>query len=436
MGIFDKLGEILGSLRSSTNEEGPTPETTLAQGQYLQYQETVGESFRSENFLRLMKRNLIEPDSRFQFVAKLELDPNNPNSKSGKAVKVYVDGIHLSFIPELDSFEFFDKIEKRGEIDFCECEIWFDDPKSEKPRHSLSLLVQKPLRFSDEPNPEDSYRNSTYNSRSLKTQKILDEKREIAKTTSPSSFPTLKSGDQIYFSSTAAPLDGNLFIQTLAEHGITEGRISKSRTILAVVGSRDYVETSAELEKAVLWDKPIITFDEFLSNYSDLVPTKEKMAARAVAAEGVLSSLATEDHRDIRERLAHGATFDPTLLVGLAYLEEPLINIGVHKGVNTQKFKDNIATLFNLKTGKLYDSLVCRGQLEIDSADGRVFVSVNGLRVCDSTKEDEESLKWQLENWKGFEVVAQINWISKGKYSMTWGVDHEKWPESPYSDII
>lgn len=436
MSILGKLAGLLGSLITSTNVEDPTPEKTLAQGQYLQYQETVGESFRSDNFLRLMKRHFIEPDSRVSFVAMLQLDPNNPNSKSGKAVRVYVEGIHLSYIPESDSFEFFEKIETKGEIAFCECEIWFDDPKLEKPRHSLSLLVQKPLRFSDEPNPEDSYRNSTYNSRSLKTQKILDEKREIAKTTAPNTFPPLKRGDQVYFSSTAAPLDSHFFIQYLTEQGLTEGRISKARTILAVVGSRECVETSAELEKAVLWDKPIITFEEFLTNYSDFVPTKERMAARGVALEGVLSSLATEDHRDVRERLAHGATFSPTLLSGLAYSEEPLISIGSYKGVNTQKFKDNIATLFKLREGKLYDSLLCRGRLAIDSLDGRVFLSVKDLRVADAAKEDEESLKWQLENWKGFEVVTQINWISKGKYSMSWGIDHDKWPESSFSDIV
>jgi hypothetical protein len=436
LGIFDKLGEILGSLRSSTNEEEPTPEKTLAQGQYLQYQETVGESFRSENFLRLMKRNLIEPDSRLQFVAKLELDPNNPNSKSGKAVKVYVDGIHLSFIPELDSFEFFDKIEKRGEIAFCECEIWFDDPKSEKPRHSLSLLVQKPLRFSDEPNPEDSYRNSTYNSRSLKTQKILDEKREVVRTTKPKIFPPLKDGDEIYFSSTAAPLDSNFFIGFLATKGISESRISKARTVLAVVGTRDYVETSAELEKAVLWDKPVITFEEFQENYPDLLPSKERMAARDVAFQGILSNWQEEDLYFVRERVLENASFDAEILKGVSYREEPLISVGGHKGVNTQKYKENIEKLFQDSQGNIYDSLVIRGHLEIDQVEGRSFVSINGLRVGDGALDDQESIKWQMENWKGDEVVIQINWIHKSRFSMSWGIDYTKWPESPYSMIV
>jgi hypothetical protein len=436
LGIFGKLGELIGNLSSSTRVEDPTPEKTLAQGQYLQYQETVGESFRSDNFLRLMKRHFIEPDSRNQFVAMLELDPNNPNSKSGKAVRVYVEGIHLSFIPELDSFEFFDKIQERGEIAFCGCEIWFDDPKSEKPRHSLSLLVQKPLRFSDEPNPEDGYRNSTYNSRSPKTQKMLDEKREVVRTTKPDTFPPLNHGDEIYFSSTAAPLDSNFFIETLAKKGISDNRISKARTVLAVVGTRDYVEASAELEKAVLWDKPIITFDEFQANYPDLLPTKERMAARELALNGILRNWQEEDFHYVKERILDKASSTAQLLRGVSYLENPFVSVGVHKGVNTQKYKEDIQKLFEQIQGSTYDSLVIRGSLGIDSLDGRAFISVSGLRVGDGGLEDQDSIKWQIENWKGDEIVIQINWIHKSRFSLSFGMDYAKWPEAPYSTII
>ncbi len=436
MSIFGKLSELLGSVLTQVRPEDPAPENTLAQGQYLQYQETVGESFRSNNFLKLMRRHLIEADTTSPFLARLVLDPSNPNSKTGKAVRVYVDEIHLSFIPEVDNEQFFDKIQERGESAFCKCEVWFDDPRSDKPKHSLRLLVQTPLRFEDQPNPEDDYRNSTYNSRSLKTQKILDEKREIARTTQPQSFPQLKRGDEIYFSSTSAPLDSNFFIETLATKGITSSRISKSRTVIAVVGSRDYVETSAELEKAVLWDKPIITFDEFQSNYPDLLPTKDRMAARHLALNGILRNWQEEDFHFVKERVLQKASFTAQLLRGVSYLEDPFVSVGVHKGVNTQKYKEDIQKLFENIQGSTYDSLVIRGRLEIDSLDGRAFISVNGLRVGDGELGYQDSIKWQIENWKGDEIVIQINWIHKSRFSLSFGMDYAKWPEAPYSTII
>ena len=436
MSIFGRLREIFGGPLAPEIIEEPTSEATLAQGKYLQLQETVGESFKSSNFVMLMRRDLIEPDTTIQAIARLVLDPSNPNSKTGKAVKVYVGDIHLSFIPEVDNEEFFDKIQERGQSAFCHCEIWFDDPAAEKPRHSLRLLVQKPVRYEDEPDPLDGYRNSTYNSRSLKTQKLLDEKREIVRTTLPTNFPPLKRGDEIYFSSTAAPLDGNFFIEILATKGISESRISKARTVLAVVGTRDYVETSAELEKAVLWDKPVITFEEFQENYPDLLPSKERMAARDLAFQGILSNWQQEDLSFVRERVLENASFNAEILKGVSYCEEPLISVGGHKGVNTQKYKVNIEKLFQNNHGSIYDSLVIRGCLEIDLLDGRVFVSINGFRVGDGALEDQESIRWQMENWKGDEVVIQLNWIHKSRFSMSWGIDHTKWPESPFSMIV
>ncbi len=436
MSIFSKLGQLLGGLLPPVSTEEPTPEKTLAQGKYLQYQETVGESFRSSNFLKLMRRLKVDPGSTIPLLAKLVLDPSNQNSNTGKAVKVYVEDIHLSFISEVDNEKFFDKILERGHTAFCKCEVWFDDPNSDRPRHSLRLIVQTPLRFEDEPNPEDGYRNSTYNSRSLKTQKILDEKREVVRTTKPETFPPLKHGDEIYFSSTAAPIDNYFFIEFLATKGITSSRIGKTRTVLAVVGTRDYVETSAELEKAVLWDKPVITFEEFKENYPDLLPSKERMAARDVAFQGILSNWQEEDLYFVKERVLENASFDAEILKGVSYREEPLISVGGHKGVNTQKYKENIEKLFQDSKASIYDSLVIRGRLEIDLLQERAFVSINGLRVGDGALDDQESIKWQMENWKGDEIVIQINWIHKSRFSMSWGIDHTKWPESPYSMIV
>lgn len=437
MGFLKNLQNALSGLTDTANNRQKLELPFLARHKFLApNQEVVGESFRPQNFLALMKSIDAKPDTTHEMIALLELDPNNPHSTTGKAVKVLAKGHHLGFIPNTESQEFFDKIAPRGGSAQATCEIWFDDPTKERPRHSVRLIVDKPVRFRDEPDPLDGYRNSTYNSRSLKTQKLLDEKRDIVRTTPPISFPPLKRGDEIYFSSTAAPLDSNFFIETLAKNGISESRISKARTVLAVVGTRDYVETSAELEKAVLWDKPIITFEEFQANYPDLLPIKERMAARDLALHGILRNWQEEDLYFVRERVLEKASFTAQLLRGVSYLENPLVSVGAHKGVNTQKYKKEILELFDKIQGSTYDSLVIRGRLGADSLDGRAFISINGLRVGDGELEDQDSIKWEIINWKGDEIVIQINWIHKSRFSLSFGMDYAKWPQAPYSTII
>lgn len=386
----------------------------LARQEFSPHQEVVGESFRPQNFLALMEAIGAEPDSTHEMVAMLELDPDNPHSTTGKAVKVFSRGHHLGFIPNSESQQFFDKIKERGDTALAACEVWFDDPNEDRPRHSVRLIVDTPLRFNDEPDPMEGLRNLYYEGLSKKTKELIDRNREIKRHEKPIKLPVLKRGSEIYWSRKDAH-DDDLFLHYLEQGGIRIG-LSKSRTELAVVDSRDQVDSTTSMDKVLAWDKPIITFEEFLTAYPQLLPPKEKMIARSKALSGIYKGLVRWDTRELRERVANRASWKPDLYQGAAYSPWRMLDIGLHKCVNTRDYQENLQNLFKSVGGEVFDAIVVKGKLGIDEGDGRVFVSVQDRRICDAAKNDEEDLKSSVLYNEHNNVITQINWIEKNKF--------------------
>lgn len=414
MGLLKSIQDAVYALIDPANSRQKADLPVLARQEYSPHQPVVGESFRSENFFALMKAMGAEPDSTHETVARLELDPGNPHSPTGKAVKVFSGGYLLGFIPNTEAEVFFDKIGERGEAVLAACEIWFDDPQQDKPRHSARIIVDFPIRYNDEPDPMEGFRNFYYEGLSKKTQDVIDRNREIRRHEKPTSFPALKRGSEIYWKRKDSH-DSDLFLHYLEQGGIRIG-LSKSRTELAVVDSRDDVDSSTSMDKVLAWDKPIITFEEFLTAYPELLPPNEKMMARSQALSGIYKGLVQWDINELREKVENKASWKPNLYKGAAYSPSRMLDIGLHKCVNSRDYQEQIQGIFESAGGAVYDVIVVKGKLGIDEGDGRLFVSVQDKRICDVSKHDEENLKSSALYNQHNNVITQINWIEKNKF--------------------
>lgn len=414
MGLIKSIQDAVYALIDPANSRQKADLPVLARQEYSPHQEVVGESFRPQNFLALMKAIGAEPGSTHEMVAMLELDPDNPHSTTGKAVKVFSRSHHLGFIPNSESQQFFDKIKERGDTALAACEVWFDDPNQDRPRHSVRLIVDTPLRFNDEPDPMEGLRNFYYEGLSKKTKELIDRNREIKRHEKPIKLPVLKRGSEIYWSRKDAH-DDDLFLHYLEQGGIRIG-LSKSRTELAVVDSRDQVDSTTSMDKVLAWDKPIITFEEFLTAYPELLPPNERMMARSQALSGIYKGLVQWDINELREKVENKASWKPNLYKGAAYSPSRMLDIGLHKCVNSRDYQEQIQGIFESAGGAVYDAIVVKGKLGIDEGDGRLFVSVQDRRICDVSKHDEENLKSSALYNQHNNVITQINWIEKNKF--------------------
>lgn len=103
--------------------------------------DVVGESFYKKSFDSLREQFGATDDSRFAINAELRLDPGNEFSKSGKAVKVMVEGLQVGHVPERIAPGLFDLIAPMGDRAYIPGEIWFDAVASEPQRNSVRISV-------------------------------------------------------------------------------------------------------------------------------------------------------------------------------------------------------------------------------------------------------------------------------------------------------
>lgn len=102
--------------------------------------DVVGESFYRDSFDALRKSRAVLPSSTIWEPFELELDPNNPFSASGKAVKVVLDSFLIGFVPEQIAPAVFSIIENQTGRAWVPGEIWFDSREAAIPRNSARVI--------------------------------------------------------------------------------------------------------------------------------------------------------------------------------------------------------------------------------------------------------------------------------------------------------
>lgn len=128
--------------------EVPVETPKLTNGGSVQ---VVGESFYPASFSRLLRREKQLHEGKWRHDgarARLEVEPGNPHSKSGKAVAVLIDGEQVGHIPEPIAPIFFDFLSSIGGVAECECRIYFDRHGTRssisRERNSVTLYTLTP----------------------------------------------------------------------------------------------------------------------------------------------------------------------------------------------------------------------------------------------------------------------------------------------------
>jgi len=129
---------------SESRSSGKPADSTSAAGSVARDGEhkldVVGESFYRESFDALRNNRPVMQNSTIWEPLQLELDPKNPFSASGKAVKVLLDRLQLGFVPEKIAPAVFSIIENQTGRVWAPGEIWFDSPEAAVPRNSARVI--------------------------------------------------------------------------------------------------------------------------------------------------------------------------------------------------------------------------------------------------------------------------------------------------------
>lgn len=102
----------------------------------------VGESFYRSNFDALRQELDYEGSSEHRVTAELRVDPSNPHSPSGKAVKVLINGHHVGHIPEVLAPQVFDTLTPRGGSATVPALLYLDKEIGHGERNSVTVLVR------------------------------------------------------------------------------------------------------------------------------------------------------------------------------------------------------------------------------------------------------------------------------------------------------
>lgn len=127
--------------RSHGVEEKPKVSSS---SQTLVELDLVGESFYTENFDSVRQTLGDDPKSQHQVKLKLVLDPGNPFSQSGKAVKVCHGDMTLGFVPERIAPSIYPLVERQPGQSFVEATLWFDLRQGQRSRNSVRVKAQRP----------------------------------------------------------------------------------------------------------------------------------------------------------------------------------------------------------------------------------------------------------------------------------------------------
>jgi len=102
----------------------------------------VGESFYRPSFDALRAELDSEGSTEKRVTAELRIDPTNPHSRSGKAVKVLINGHHVGYIPEVLAPQVFDTLTPRGGSATVPALLYLDDEIGHGERNSVTVLTR------------------------------------------------------------------------------------------------------------------------------------------------------------------------------------------------------------------------------------------------------------------------------------------------------
>lgn len=378
----------------------------------------AGESFYPKSFRRLARKLGNGPKSETLAEIELRADPTNRFSKSGKAVGVWCLGLQLGHIPEQVAPEVFDKIRTRGWSARCSGRIWFDQFRRERPKHSVNLFIH-PVHWADEPSPLSQARSSTYARVDEIHHESLDAQRQDRKRGWSPELPKLKKGDEVTITQLSLP-DEEFLQAVLQPHGIkVEHRITKSRTSVVVVPQNEVWESSAELDKALIWNKPHSILGEFFERYPELSPKPEMLESKRLADEWLATRSQPAEMAAARAQIAAAARKGPVVLRGLAYAETLPFRFGLFDGRVLKEHKQTVRKLLENNGARLWDRLILPGALGLQVDQENFVFAVDDEPVAQVQVEDKSWFSSAIRDFQSNALLLDICWQRPNKFQVS-----------------
>lgn len=374
----------------------------------------VGESFYSRAFIEIARSVGVTSSSEVEVDVQLHLDPKNPHSRSGKAIAVYVARRKVGHISEQSCIELYDVIVQRGMAARCRGKVFFDDFRVDRPRHSLTIFLDWPARFSDQAaKPAESVAFSKLDG---DQQDELTQKREVRIRGEGPDLPELNPGDEINTEDVRG-FDLKILEKTLKPHGIRVGRSSSAR--VHVVAGPDSWNSRVGLERLLKKDIPSVHLDQFLVKYPQFMRNQELeeaiVAARTWMDEN--PDFTSAEKATVEKAAAAGRL----VLRGHAVVEGNPVDGGVSKFALyparvMKEHRHNLKDLLATSGAKLYDKLLIVGDLERDQEKNRYYISVAGTEVCAMYAEQRDY--FDIVTSAKRKDLLEISWRDKDEFSV------------------
>lgn len=260
MGIFDFLKKKAVELGTPTR--GAATSTIRGTGQKVSGSaaalfedvEIVGESFYTEAFKTLRSQLGLSSGEDATVTVDLRNDPDNPHSRDGKAVAVFVNDLKVGHVSSVTSAFVFDMLLGQGGSKSYPGRVYFGDLRENPPKNSVSIKLSVQTRTSEQ-------NQKTLNRQASDAQKQAQGdqlKREFLRAPDWSAH-TLVSGDAVVFSGFSQHTELPKLAGVLLPAEPTSG-------VKLLVLHPSIIGDSAKLRDWLARGRPVSNLETFLKN--------------------------------------------------------------------------------------------------------------------------------------------------------------------------
>jgi hypothetical protein len=253
-GMFSRLTEgFRKKLESSNSKPGEVWFTP----------EIVGESFYKDSFKSLRDGLGLKSGAEARVHVDLVQDPSNEHSRSGKAVAVFVGGLKVGHVSNLDSDKTFEHLSHFGGRIQVPGRIYFGDLRETISRNSVTIELSV-LRLTSEENQKTIdatlEKERTRNRLEQRTAEWELLKKQFLRNPTWNSM-TVHPGDKVTFSGFA---DSGKSLSKVLASLKGEPHVDGPRELLVL--HPNIIESSAKLRDSLGRSKPVTELSTFIAN--------------------------------------------------------------------------------------------------------------------------------------------------------------------------
>lgn len=392
--------------------------------------DVVGESFYTDSFKQLRKTLRAKPGDEREVVVELRLAPENKMSSSGKAVAVFINGLHVGHLPEGDCVTYFDKISERGSSARAKGRVWFDYLVRQPSRTSVQFLSFYPPKFTDE-DPPLGYQtsHSFYLKFSESKQQRVDALYQKRIAEGAGQLPELKADSGIFLSSIEFP-DNRILedIMTANKFEVRPIRTKVRGADLMIVSEKAGIAESVHTSNALDYGIPIVTLEEFFDAYPQFDPGPYFREKRRQFFEWNRALHKEFGFRVKDEQLIGMFSRGRLVAPGNSFYGQPEFSSSYPKQEDPElanEFFELRRDTMRSAGAELYDSLFVLAELGSKKRDGRLPIMFEGRELAMTPISYTGNFQMHIDDRLNRDVILQLSWLSEGQITAEFDMRFE-----------